>query len=366
MPNSQRSDAVLMYQCRGCAPGGGPAMRWVRPISRRSVIGGLAGLALGHAAAGLATPVRAQEEPRGAVRSLTPEFSYPMGIPGRPLGDGFRIRHGYTCENTIVQQGWWHTAEDWYLADGAETGGSHVYAAAAGEVVFAGHEYPGIVIIVQHAPDLFSSYGHLDRESLVEVGQYVERGQLIGTVLEQVGRRVPSHLHFEIRDFLIRPNINGDSPSHGVHCGLNCPPGPGYWPISDPRLPAELGWYNPTHVINGRAYAGGILLGTEVIATPFAGEAVPVWSAPPGHEGAAIVGDLELQAGMRYRLLAIETGPEASFETSAEAYHVWYQIIVDGGTRVWVQAAVPSAMDTGSDGRPSGITFAFLLAADAT
>jgi hypothetical protein len=69
---------------------------------------------------------------------------------------------------------------------------------------------------------------------------------------------------------------------------------------------------------------------------------------------------------MRYRLLAIEAGPEASFETSAEGYHVWYQIIVDGGTRVWVQAAVPSLMDTGSDGRPSGITYAFLLAADAS
>ncbi len=365
MPNSQRSDAVLMYQCRGCVPGVGSAMRWVQPISRRSVVSGLAGLALGGVATGRATTALAQDEQRRAARSVTPDFSYPMGIPGRPLGDGFRIRHGYTCENTIVQQGWWHTAEDWYLAEG-ETGGSRVYASAAGEVVFAGYDYPGIVVIVQHAPDLFSSYGHLDRESLVEVGQVVERGQLIGTVLTSVGRRVPSHLHFEIRDFLIRPTINGESPSYGVHCGVNCPPGPGYWPISAPELPAELGWYNPTHVINGRAYAGGILLGTEVIATPFAGESVAIWSAPPGQEGASAVGELALQAGMRYRLLAIEAGPEASFETSAEGYHVWYQIIVDGGTRAWVQAAVPSLMDTGSDGRPSGITFAFLLAADAS
>lgn len=287
-----------------------------------------------------------------------------MGIPGRPLGDGFIVRHGYACENTIVQTGWLHTAEDWYLAEG-ESGGSRVYAVAAGEVVFAGYDYPGLVVIIQHAPDLFSSYGHLEYDSPVEAGDIVERGQLIGALLTFVGRRVPSHLHFELRDFLINPVVNGDKPSYGVHCGVNCPPGPGYWPATAPEHPAALGWRNPTHVINQRAFAGGILLGTDVIATGLGGDAVDLWSSPLDGGGASIVGQLPVLPGDRYRLLAVETGPEASTETSAEGYRLWYQIIVGNGDRAWVQAAVPSFQDTGADGRPSGITHAFLLDAPA-
>jgi murein DD-endopeptidase MepM/ murein hydrolase activator NlpD len=199
----------------------------------------------------------------------------------------------------------------------------------------------------------------------VEVGEVVERGQLIGSLLTFVGRRVPSHLHFELRDFLINPVVNGETPSYGVRCGVNCPPGPGYWPTSAPEHPTALGWRNPTHVINQRAFAGGILLGTDVIATGLAGDAVDLWSAPPDQDGAAIVGTLSVLPGDRFRLQAVATGPEASEESSAEGYHVWYQINVGPGDRAWVQAAVPSFEDTGSDGRPSGVTYAFLLDAPA-
>ncbi|MCD6031657.1 MAG: peptidase domain protein [Thermomicrobiales bacterium] len=351
MPNRQQSDAVLISSCLSCAPGAS-GWRWVRPLSRRAVLGPAAGLALASVA-----------RRASAVQSVAPAFSYPMGIPGRTLGDGFIVRHGYCCENTIVQTGWWHTAEDWYVTEG-ETGGSRVNAVAAGEVVFAGYDYPGLVIIIQHGPDLFSSYGHLNYDDLVQVGDFVERGALIGTIQTRVGRRVPSHLHFELRNFLINPVVNGQRPSYGVHCGVNCPPGPGYWPIAAPELPSAMGWRNPTHVINTRAYEGGILLGTDVVATALTGELVELWSAPPDQDGAIVTGELAVQSGERFRLLAVEVGLEASTETSAEGYHVWYQIMA-GGERAWVQAAVPSFMDTGSDGRPSGVTFAFLLDAPA-
>jgi hypothetical protein len=33
-------------------------------------------------------------------------FSFPVGLPGRPLGDGLLIRHGFTCENTWYNTGW--------------------------------------------------------------------------------------------------------------------------------------------------------------------------------------------------------------------------------------------------------------------
>src|SRR5215217_7730208 len=47
--------------------------------------------------------------------------------------------------NCEYHHGWLHTGEDWYLPKG-ETAGMGVYAAAAREVVFAGSEYPGLVV----------------------------------------------------------------------------------------------------------------------------------------------------------------------------------------------------------------------------
>jgi len=39
-------------------------------------------------------------------------YSYPLGLPGRPLGDGFVIRHTFTSENTWYLPNYWHTGED--------------------------------------------------------------------------------------------------------------------------------------------------------------------------------------------------------------------------------------------------------------
>src|SRR6478736_5481656 len=88
-------------------------------------------------------------------------FSYPMSLPGAALGDGLVILHGYACENVPYYTGWWHTGENWHLQQG-ETGGSPVYAVADGEVAYSGSNYPGLVVIVKHADDLYSMYGHLD------------------------------------------------------------------------------------------------------------------------------------------------------------------------------------------------------------
>ena len=148
--------------------------------------------AIGLAPIASAMPLRAQT---GA-----PAFSYPIGFPGRPLGDGFIVRHGYATENTWFNPGWWHTGEDWYVSDG-ETAGVGVYAAGAGEVVFAGSEYPGLVVIIAHDDGLFSMYGHIDYALAVEAGQTVARGQLLGTVLARTDGRAPSHLHFRAAHF---------------------------------------------------------------------------------------------------------------------------------------------------------------------
>ena len=44
-------------------------------------------------------PVQAQ------AQTVAPAYSYPMGLPGRPLGDGLLVRHGYATENTWYNPG---------------------------------------------------------------------------------------------------------------------------------------------------------------------------------------------------------------------------------------------------------------------
>ena len=287
-------------------------------------------------------------------------FSYPIGMPSKPLGDGFFIRHTAQAENTWYNPGYWHTGEDWYAITG-DTAGARVYAVADGEVVYAGANYPGRVIIVRHAPDLHSMYGHLDPTLNVQVGQPVKRGDLLGTVLRR-GDKTPNHLHFEIRTFLTEREVNGDTPRYSFRCGVNCPPGPGYWPIEAPDLPSNLGWRNPTHVIHRRMLPDGAI-GEVVVATKPASDSVTLWSAPPGAGEQQRLGELALRPGERYLLLEAHAGAEDSRETSAQAYKLWYEIRLPEGRSAWAQAAVPSTFETGGDGRPSSVYFNLVPAA---
>ena len=285
-------------------------------------------------------------------------YSYPIGTPGRPLGDGFFIRHGYTVENTWFNPGYWHTGEDWYALEG-DTAGAQVYTVAAGTVVYAGANYPGRVVIVEHASGVFSMYGHLDPALRVEPGQQVVRGAPIGTVLRR-GDQTPNHLHFEIRTFLTTREVNGAAPRYAFRCGVDCPPGPGYWPFDAPDLPSALGWRNPTHLIARQAFPTGAVgpLGEVVVATRPISTSVRLWAAVPG-AGAPpeVVGDLVLEPGARFPLLEIQAGSADAVATSARAYYLWYRIQLPDGASGWVQAAVPSTFETGNDGRPSTVSF---------
>jgi hypothetical protein len=208
-------------------------------------------------------------------------------------------------------------------------------------------------------------YGHLDYALAVEAGQSVERGQLLGSILTRTDGLAPSHLHFELRTFFTTPEVNGNAPRYGVGCGFECPPGPGYWPIDAPEHPSAMGWRNPTHVINRRVWPVSRSEGTEVVVSSEAPETTQLWSAPTDVDGAESLGDLTLEPGERYSLREIATGDEAATGTSTEAYWLWYRIALANGESAWVQAAVPSVNDTGSDGRPSSVRFDFLPAVTA-
>jgi murein DD-endopeptidase MepM/ murein hydrolase activator NlpD len=76
--------------------------------------------------------------------------------------------------------------------------GDNVPAANAGRVVFAGDLfYTGGTVIIDHGLDIFSVYGHLSK-TLVEAGQAVARGQLIG-LSGNTGRTSGPHLHWGVR-----------------------------------------------------------------------------------------------------------------------------------------------------------------------
>jgi hypothetical protein len=318
-------------------------------LSRRSLV-----------RAALAVPVAARMRQVRAESAPAP-FAYPIGVPGETPGNGFLIRVGYACENLPSFPGWWHTGENWHLIEG-ETAGAEVYAAATGDVVFAGYDYPGPVVIVRHAPNLYSMYGHLDYALDVAAGDRVERGQRLGTVLQRTD--AASHLHFELRTFLEVARINGDAPEYGVHCGVDCPPGPGYWPMAAPEHPSDLGWRNPVHAIARRAFPDGVVpAGSDVMVAAGAVESIPVWSAPDDAGGARQLDRLEGHPGDRYPLLQVDAGEEATTGTSAESYRLWYQIGLPDGSPAWVRAAVPSTLATGADGRPSSVRFAFVPAA---
>lgn len=284
-------------------------------------------------------------------------WSYPIGNPGEVPGDGFTMRHGFATENTSFYPGGWHTGENYYALEG-NSAGAEVYAVADGEIVYAGFDYPGPVVIVRHADDLYSMYGHLDDELAVESGP-VRRGQLLGTVLFRTDGRSPSHLHFEIRNFLTTPEVNGSAPRYSFTCGPNCPPGPGYWPIDAPEHPVGMGWLNPVHAMARLNFPEGVpQAGVEVMVARGARASADLFAAPDAVEAE---GRLELAHGDRYQVVDIDAGEEDTTGTSAEAYRLWYRIVVPGRSEPsWVRAMEPTLDATGSDGRPSSLRLDFL------
>ncbi len=77
--------------------------------------------------------------------------------------------------------------------------GTTVHAAAMGRVTFVGEEEGyGTLIVLSHAEDYFTAYGHLSKV-FVHSGQFVEAGQPIAES-GNTGISSGPHLHFEVRN----------------------------------------------------------------------------------------------------------------------------------------------------------------------
>jgi len=127
-----------------------------------------------------------QEPPSFADIVLTPPPSPPTVQLGRPVPGSVASPFGPRGRA-------WHGGVDLRAERGAP-----ILAAAAGMVIMSGWERAyGHVIKIWHANDLMTVYAH-NHENLVKVADWVEQGQVIGTV-GGTGRATAPHLHFEVR-----------------------------------------------------------------------------------------------------------------------------------------------------------------------
>jgi murein DD-endopeptidase MepM/ murein hydrolase activator NlpD len=113
-------------------------------------------------------------------------------IPGarRSAGYGDRREYDYADKTTdlSIHQG----------VDMAAPIGSEVPACGRGRVVFAGPRIlTGNSVVIEHLPGVFSLYYHMSTVA-ADVGETVEKGQVIGTV-GMTGFATGPHLHWEVR-----------------------------------------------------------------------------------------------------------------------------------------------------------------------
>lgn len=89
----------------------------------------------------------------------------------------------------------------------SNAGGTPVYAAGGGTVIFAGPDieaiyapwanYYGGLVVIQHEDELYTLYAHLSKVDAV-TGQKVSAEDKVGEV-GRTGAAIGSHLHFEVR-----------------------------------------------------------------------------------------------------------------------------------------------------------------------
>jgi murein DD-endopeptidase MepM/ murein hydrolase activator NlpD len=111
-----------------------------------------------------------------------------LPIPGAALSSPFGLRNDPLSNGAGFHPG----------LDLAATSGTPIHAAAAGVVVIAGDcgGY-GNCVVIDHGVSLATLYGH-QSQLLVQVGEHVEAGQVIGLV-GSTGASTGPHLHFEVR-----------------------------------------------------------------------------------------------------------------------------------------------------------------------
>lgn len=117
----------------------------------------------------------------------------------KPVPAEVRMNSGFGYRGNIGVPG---AAAFHYGADYAAPKGTPIYAAAAGEVIWAGWSpttwWSGVLVMIDHGNGLYSTYNHMDEDGVhVQVGDIVEAGQHIADI-GLTGNTSGYHLHFSI------------------------------------------------------------------------------------------------------------------------------------------------------------------------
>jgi len=128
---------------------------------------------------------------QGVTGRYTPEryFGGPIGLPAAAaMNSAFGATRSY---NSGVAQSI-HTGADFAAAPGAA-----IFAAAPGRIALADtFNIRGVSVIIDHGWGVYTNYSHM-AERYVEVGQFVQAGDIIG-VVGSTGRSTGAHLHWEL------------------------------------------------------------------------------------------------------------------------------------------------------------------------
>ena len=130
----------------------------------------------------------------------------PPGVKRLEESEGYRFR--WPVSGTISSQFGVDRGDHKHTGiDIAKAKGTPIFAAAAGDVKFAGTRGGyGHLVILNHGGGLETWYGHMDKfyveqqanHPIKKYPMYVEKGQAIGTV-GLTGHTTGAHLHFEVR-----------------------------------------------------------------------------------------------------------------------------------------------------------------------
>ncbi len=129
-------------------------------------------------------PAPAEPPPAAAIAaSEAPHLRWPLATVKVTIGSPFGARWGRPHEGI----------------DLPAPIGTPVFAAADGQVVYAGHGVRGYgnLVVIKHTGDLLTVYAH-NSALLVSQGQPVRAGDRIALV-GQSGHATGPHLHFEVR-----------------------------------------------------------------------------------------------------------------------------------------------------------------------
>ncbi len=111
---------------------------------------------------------------------------------GRPVKSGWLSSYFGKRTDPFTGKTAWHKGVDFAGKDGDD-----IIAVAAGVVTYSGDRYGyGRMVEIDHGKGYVTRYAH-NRENLVEVGEEVARGQVIG-LMGQTGRATGPNLHFEV------------------------------------------------------------------------------------------------------------------------------------------------------------------------